>query len=88
MAATQKAAAPKKTAASAKSMKKAPDQVPAVADRPKSREGKVVISAFFDPAISREIKVIAAVESTTVQALLTEALQLLFAKRRQPWPGQ
>ena len=46
-----------------------------------SREGKKAITGFFDPAVSRQLKHIALEEDSSVQALLGEALNDLFAKR-------
>ena len=49
-------------------------------DRPKSRQGKKAISGFFDPVVSKQLKQIALDKDTTVQSLLTEALNDLFVK--------
>ena len=45
-----------------------------------SREGKKAISGFFSPDAAKQIKQIALNEDSTVQALLTEALNDLFIK--------
>ena len=52
-------------------------------ERP-SRAGKVAVTGFFDSRVRRQLKVMAAEGDTTVQALLTEALNDLFAKHWKP----
>ena len=47
-------------------------------DLPPSRRGKKIISAYFDPAVSKQLKQLALENDTTVQALMAEALDLLF----------
>jgi hypothetical protein len=44
----------------------------------------VVVAGHFPPEVQTQLKIMAAEERTTVQALLGEALDLLFAKRRNP----
>ena len=44
------------------------------------RETTKLIGGHFDPLVSRQLKQIALDENSTVQALLTEALNDLFAK--------
>lgn len=52
---------------------------------PPSRQGKKAITGHFDPAVSRQLKQIALDHGTTVQALLTEAMNELFVKyKRNP----
>lgn len=46
-----------------------------------SREGRRLIAGHFDPKIAKQLKMLAAEEETTVQALLEEALELLFVKK-------
>ncbi|MDI2091861.1 ribbon-helix-helix domain-containing protein [Commensalibacter oyaizuii] len=46
-----------------------------------SRFGTKLIAGHFDPKIARQLRIIAAEEDTTVQALLEEALNLLFVKK-------
>jgi hypothetical protein len=48
------------------------------------RRGKRLIAAHFDPAVARQLKMVAADEETTIQALLTEALNDFFIKRGKP----
>lgn len=52
----------------------------AAAAVPPSRQGKRAITGFFDPAVAREVKQLALNHDSTVQALLTEALNDLFVK--------
>ena len=46
-----------------------------------SREGRRLIAGHFDPKVAKQLKLLAAEEDTTVQALLEEALDLLFVKK-------
>lgn len=46
-----------------------------------SRAGTKLVAGHFDPKVARQIRIIAAEEDTTVQALLEEALNLLFVKK-------
>jgi antitoxin-like ribbon-helix-helix protein len=50
------------------------------AQRP-SRMGTKLVAGHFDPKIARQLRMIAVEEDTTVQALLEEALDLLFVKK-------
>lgn len=62
------------------------DTPPQVAVRAKSqpappgRAGKKMISAHFDPAVARQLKQLALDRETTLQNLMAEALNDLFAK--------
>jgi hypothetical protein len=47
---------------------------------PASRAGKKMISAHFDPAVARQLKQLALDRETTLQNLMAEALNDLFAK--------
>lgn len=49
--------------------------------RTKGREGTVLIGGHFAPEMQRQLKIIAAEEGTTSQALLAEALRMLFQHR-------
>ncbi|MDS4056044.1 ribbon-helix-helix domain-containing protein [Accumulibacter sp.] len=51
---------------------------------PPSRGGRVLVGGFFTPEVQTALKVIAAEERTTLQALLTEAINTVFAKRGRP----
>ena len=42
------------------------------------------IGGYFDPAVARQMKALAAEEDTTVQELVAEALDLLFESRGKP----
>ena len=48
-------------------------------DQP-NRRGKVVISAYFDPAVRKQLAILAVEEERTQAALLAEALNLLFER--------
>lgn len=52
-------------------------------DRP-ARRGTKHVGGYFDPAVSRQLRVIALEEDTTVQALLAEGIDMLFQARRKP----
>ena len=54
------------------------------AKRPPSRADRVLIGGFFAPEVQRALKIAAAEESTTIQALLTEAIDSVFAARGKP----
>jgi hypothetical protein len=45
-----------------------------------NRRGKVVISAYFDPVVRKQLAILAVEEDRTQAALLAEALNLLFEK--------
>lgn len=51
---------------------------------PPSRSGRVLIGGHFAPEVQTALKIIAAEERTTMQALLTEAINTVFAKRHKP----
>ena len=51
------------------------------AKRAKARDGKHLLGGHFEPEVVRAVKVLAAEEGTTVQALLGEAVDLLMVKR-------
>ena len=51
---------------------------------PPSRLGRVLIGGHFAPEVQTALKIIAAEERTTMQALLAEAINMVFAKRRKP----
>jgi hypothetical protein len=46
-----------------------------------SRDGRRFLGGHFDPKVVRQMKMLAAEEDTTTQALLEEALDLLFLKK-------
>ena len=49
-----------------------------------ARVGKRLIGGHFDKSVSRQLREIAAREDSTVQALLAEAMNMLFAARQLP----
>ncbi len=51
---------------------------------PPSRSGRVLVGGHFSPAVQTALKVIAAEERTTMQALLTEGINTVFARRSKP----
>jgi hypothetical protein len=46
-----------------------------------SREDKRLVAGHFNPKVAKQLKLLAVEDDTTVQALLEEALDLLFAKK-------
>jgi hypothetical protein len=51
---------------------------------PPVRVGKRQIAGFFLPEVGKQLRVMAAENTTTVQALLTEALNDLYRKHGRP----
>ena len=49
-----------------------------------SRTGRVLVGGHFAPEVQTALKIIAAEERTTIQALLAEAINTVFAKRHKP----
>lgn len=69
--------------AAAPSLDQAPARaVPSV--RAPAREGQTLVGGFFAPEVHRQLKVLAAENGATQQALLSEALNMLFAKYGKP----
>jgi hypothetical protein len=62
----------------------APAETPSTSAKTPGRVGKVQVAGFFSPEVAQQIKVMAAAESKTVQLLLAEALNDLFAKYGKP----
>ena len=56
-----------------------PAAAPATALAP-SRKGKVVISAYFDPAVRQQLAILAIKQERSQAALLADALNLLFER--------
>ena len=56
---------------------------PSPHDRPSRRAAKHV-GGYFDPAVSKQLRAIALEEDSSVQALLAEAIDMLFQSRRKP----
>jgi antitoxin-like ribbon-helix-helix protein len=48
-----------------------------------SRDGRRLVAGHFEPKVAKQLKLLAAEEETTVQALLEEAIDLLFMKKGQ-----
>jgi hypothetical protein len=51
---------------------------------PPARVGKRLIGGHFNRVVSRQLRELAAREETTVQALLAQAMNMLFAARGLP----
>ena len=51
---------------------------------PPSRRGKVTIAAYFDPAVRKQLAILAVKQEKSQAALLAEALNLLFEQYREP----
>ncbi len=49
-------------------------------DVPPSRRGKVAVSAYFDPAVRKQLAILAVKEDCSQAAMLAEALNLLFER--------
>lgn len=49
-----------------------------------SRNGKVVISAYFDPAVRQQLAILAIKQQRSQAALMADALNLLFEKHGEP----
>lgn len=48
------------------------------------REGKSNVTGYFPPEVKRQLRLLAAEHDTTIQNLLAEALNDLFAKNGKP----
>ncbi len=57
---------------------------PHLPSRQASRIGKASVTGYFVPAVRRQLRKLAADSDTTIQALLGEALNDLFAKHGLP----
>ena len=76
----------------------APEPAPAIREVPESpvetkeprkfarpsRSGTKFVAGHFHPSVARQVRMLAVEEDTTVQALLAEALDLLFVKKNRP----
>ena len=49
-----------------------------------SREGKTNVTGYFPLAVKKQLRILAADRDTTIQELLAEALNDLFAKHGRP----
>ncbi len=53
---------------------------PPISDIPPSRRGKGAVAAYFDPAVRKQLAILAVKEDQSQAAMLAEALNLLFEK--------
>ena len=60
------------------------DVVGARAGSTGSRSGRVLVGGHFASEVQRALRILAAEEGTTVQALLAEGINTVFAKRGKP----
>ena len=65
------------------SVEKSEDQSASPHARP-SRKSTKHVGGYFDPTVSRQLREIALAEDSSVQALLGEAIDMLFQSRRKP----
>ena len=59
----------------------------AIPENPHYRPGRAKksnVTGYFDPAVKKQLRQIAADEDTTIQSLLAEGLNDVFAKRNRP----
>ena len=49
-----------------------------------ARQGQKMIAGYFDPMVHRQLKMLCLEEDTTIQYLLTDALNGLFEKHGKP----
>ena len=49
-----------------------------------SRQGQKMVAGYFDPTVHRQLKMMCIEEDTTIQDLLTDALNGLFVERGKP----
>ena len=59
-------------------------KTPGGRNRQASRIGKASVTGYFEPIVRRQLRKLAADSDTTIQALLGEALNDLFAKHGLP----
>lgn len=52
-----------------------------ISKRKGSRSGTVLVGGHFPPDVKQQLRILAAEENTTSQALIEEALDLLFIKK-------
>lgn len=58
----------------------AEEATPPALDVAPSRRGKVAVSAYFDPAVRKQLAILAVKEDRSQAAMLAEALNLLFER--------
>ena len=56
------------------------EESPLLSEKPPSRIGKKVVAGHFDPAVVRQLKILAMNHDTSIQNMLGEALNDLFEK--------
>lgn len=56
-------------------------QAPSYQDAAPARRGKVMVAGYFSPELARAVKIAAAEEGVTVQALVGEGLDLVLRGR-------
>ena len=49
-----------------------------------SREGRVLVGGHFAPEVQTALKILAAKERSSVQSLLAEGINAVFARRHEP----
>ena len=52
-----------------------------------SRQGRRHVGAYVAPELARQLRVIAATEDSSTQALIVEAIEMLLQARGVPSPG-
>ncbi|PZX14318.1 hypothetical protein LX81_02901 [Palleronia aestuarii] len=60
------------------------NEAPASVHTRPSRKATKHVGGYFDPTVSRQLREIALAEDSSVQALLGEAIDMLFQSRRKP----
>ncbi|MFZ7094414.1 ribbon-helix-helix domain-containing protein [Primorskyibacter sp. 2E233] len=60
------------------------DAKPASPHARPSRKSTKHVGGYFDPAVSKQLREIALTEDSSVQALLAEAIDMIFQSRRKP----
>ena len=81
---TNKFAAALKPVAPAEAPPPAAAAAPASPHARPSRKSTKHVGGYFDPAVSKQLREIALHEDSSVQALLGEAIDMLFQSRRKP----
>jgi hypothetical protein len=56
------------------------NDAPKARDKTPARRGRKVVSGHFDPAVSKQLRLLAVERDTNLQTLLAEAINDLFAK--------
>lgn len=69
----------------AQALKKRPTGRPQAVEQPAASKH---IGGYFDPAVAKQLRLLAASEDRTLTALLAEALDMLFQSRGKPTIAQ